>query len=679
MERLAWKPEGADSGLWALRPTAYDKELQRVSGTHVLTLEETLALGSAEKNDSLGFAFDGESRLTGSSYAYFSLTLAEVVVDGGSIYKSTANAPEDPYMFNISGLALSATSNACWMAGDGAIGYEISLRSLENGLPLVGSERYLFDNLTVEGMWHDGSNDVLWVLDDLGIMHELDCTNSLNELGAIDFGTTGLKGLAHDGNQFRLYDPESNTLLRTAGLPDSQWAFSSTVAIDNSNLPPVADELHLSYQEPGFGNDLMALWQYNDVNSDVETGSTVEWFRMGESNAVYSGSVQGTYNGYSYSLLPASYIVRNEEWYFTVVPHDGYQPGELTSSLNTNVTLNGTPETFILLNNRPVITAVEVEPADVPGAKLYATDTFTVTNISASDADTDPLTYSYQWWKGVTNAPIAALAGATNDVFVPATFGMTHYEAFFCAVKAYDGSEYSEVYDSNPILLDNAAPDFTSLPSGTLTFYKGQPFNIVPVTSVDPEGDAVTYTFSGWCNAQSGTVSIAQASGGDTVTIRAESWYDIAYEAQPPALETNISVLVLFPAGMDSDGDGLDDEWEERMWGYNTISNANHSADDDPDGDNYVNLSEMVAGTDPEDGSSYFAIGATDMAGGIVTVTFATEPGRMYQLQKSTDLSNPAGWSDFGSAISGDGTQKQFQDASASDSASYYRVRVWRP
>lgn len=93
---------------------------------------------------------------------------------------------------------------------------------------------------------------------------------------------------------------------------------------------------------------------------------------------------------------------------------------------------------------------------------------------------------------------------------------------------------------------------------------------------------------------------------------------------------------------VDSDGDGIADQWEMAHFGNLTAANASTDADNDGVGD----ASEYAAGTDPNDASSYLKIVSQAYNGGMteVTLEFTTTPTRLYRIEYDDDLGiAPAG------------------------------------
>ena len=88
-----------------------------------------------------------------------------------------------------------------------------------------------------------------------------------------------------------------------------------------------------------------------------------------------------------------------------------------------------------------------------------------------------------------------------------------------------------------------------------------------------------------------------------------------------------INIDLLLPE-LDQDNDGLPDEWETA----HGLDPNTPGADDDPDGDEFSNLSEYLAGTHPNDSHSRLALGVISR-GPAVDLSFTARAGRTYQVQ----------------------------------------------
>ncbi len=93
----------------------------------------------------------------------------------------------------------------------------------------------------------------------------------------------------------------------------------------------------------------------------------------------------------------------------------------------------------------------------------------------------------------------------------------------------------------------------------------------------------------------------------------------------------------------DVNSDQLPDDWQALYWGSQPSAWPRGDADSDHDG--ATNLQEFLAGTDPQDPASALRLEIVPTSQGH-RLSWATQPGLLYQVQFSTDLN---AWSDLGS------------------------------
>jgi hypothetical protein len=129
-------------------------------------------------------------------------------------------------------------------------------------------------------------------------------------------------------------------------------------------------------------------------------------------------------------------------------------------------------------------------------------------------------------------------------------------------------------------------------------------------------------------------------------------------------------IFVLKLGGADTDGDGMDDDWEVT---YFSDLDRNGSGDFDDDG--ISDLEEFIAGTDPADGSSFFRVLTVTPAGGGSKLLFwFGNPGRSYRAEFKNDLS-ATNWTALTGTISWNGSTASITDPGASGASNrFYRV-----
>gem|GEM_PF-6649955 len=125
-----------------------------------------------------------------------------------------------------------------------------------------------------------------------------------------------------------------------------------------------------------------------------------------------------------------------------------------------------------------------------------------------------------------------------------------------------------------------------------------------------------------------------------------------------------------FLTRLDTDGDGLPDDWEQQYFGSTTGGNPNV----DSDGDGVSNYAEFVAGTSPLDPNARLTPVSITSDATTVTLTFRTVTGKRYQLEYSDDIAAPT-WTNLGNVVAADSDSLVLTDAPGSSTQRYYRLR----
>jgi hypothetical protein len=91
-------------------------------------------------------------------------------------------------------------------------------------------------------------------------------------------------------------------------------------------------------------------------------------------------------------------------------------------------------------------------------------------------------------------------------------------------------------------------------------------------------------------------------------------------------------------AGLDTDGDGVPDDWE---LSHGTDPNGADGFED-PDGDGFSNVQEYIAGTDPQSANSSLRFASTSLSGGSVLLEFGAASNRSYTISYKDTLEAPS-------------------------------------
>ena len=101
--------------------------------------------------------------------------------------------------------------------------------------------------------------------------------------------------------------------------------------------------------------------------------------------------------------------------------------------------------------------------------------------------------------------------------------------------------------------------------------------------------------------------------------------------------DVRISTNAWNPQPGDTDGDGMQDEWERNYWqSPNVVSNSAG----DYDGDGLSNEGEDIAGTDPTDDNSVFMISnvTVDAAASNIVLCWPSVSNRLYAVDGASNL-----------------------------------------
>jgi len=117
-----------------------------------------------------------------------------------------------------------------------------------------------------------------------------------------------------------------------------------------SNRPPQAVILGINPSKPRAGQDIMASYILSDPDEDSPT-ATVEWYKNGESQAELRNSQK----------VPGGLVKARDVWYFTVLPFDGYEYGQVAVSQEVTIA-NSIPEILSISVDGMIIPDVLANP-----------------------------------------------------------------------------------------------------------------------------------------------------------------------------------------------------------------------------------------------------------------------------------------------------------------------------
>jgi hypothetical protein len=200
-------------------------------------------------------------------------------------------------------------------------------------------------------------------------------------------------------------------------------------AVTIGNSPPTASDLAIAWSHNSGLPILVAKYNYEDIDNDAETDSRIKWYRNQE---LVKELIDNTF-------VPSNMLVRDDIWYFTVKPNDGEDFGELVKS------------PILVLGNIPPIIEEAIITPESP-----KTNEDLIAEVEYFDTDSknyDLFQFEYMWYRN------DKLVSDVNDwKVIPAGF-TSKDEAWYFAVRIYDGVDWSEWYTSSTVTIQNTAPE----------------------------------------------------------------------------------------------------------------------------------------------------------------------------------------------------------------------------
>ena len=203
-----------------------------------------------------------------------------------------------------------------------------------------------------------------------------------------------------------------------------------TLEVTILNSKPVISNLAISPSGPSQNDDLTATWQEYDEDDDDLT-STIKWYK----DNVHQTELDGV------TTISKDLTEENEEWYFSVTLNDSFEEQIENSS---KVILN-------MINDVPTLENIQIENIEpTTDLDLLATWAFL-------DGDGDEQSgFETKWYLNDVHQ-----LELDNLLTVESQY-TSKGELWFFQVRATDGIEFSEWYQSVNVEINNSIPEITA-------------------------------------------------------------------------------------------------------------------------------------------------------------------------------------------------------------------------
>ncbi len=151
-----------------------------------------------------------------------------------------------------------------------------------------------------------------------------------------------------------------------------------------------------------------------------------------------------------------------------------------------------------------------------------------------------------------------------------------------------------------------------------------------------------------------------------------QHFIEVSYVGDGLTLQASKFAFFTLAGVTDSDSDGMPDTWETANGLGRFDATGVNGANGDLDGDGFSNLDEFLAGTQPDDPTSLLRI--THIAGGGSEITWASIPGRNYQVFTTTDINAP--FVPLSATNTASSSLTSFTNTAPASVKEFYRVKV---
>ncbi|UCE73574.1 MAG: right-handed parallel beta-helix repeat-containing protein [Methanomassiliicoccales archaeon] len=279
--------------------------------------------------------------------------------------------------------------------------------------------------------------------------------------GDIEFTYTGYQGKTLSSAFTTKNEVWKCEVIPHDGLSYGTSVFSTQeIAIENS--PPTASDVYISPTSPTTETDLVAHYDYSDLDFDSEAGTEIIWYRDGVAVPELNNQL----------TVSRNHTEKGQVWNFTVRLRDGFDFGEVMVS--SDITIQNSP---------PMASDLIITPRFPLGDEnLVASYTY-----FDDDGDTEA-SFEIRWYKN------GLLQTFYNDKLEVENAATEKGDLWYYTLRVSDGVEFSEGNSSHYIIIENSKPVINSITPqpAQLVINETESLEFF-VDAHDPDGDILLF------------------------------------------------------------------------------------------------------------------------------------------------------------------------------------------